>query len=206
MDATAVLLVLGPIVLAYLIGAIPFGIVVARLSGGPDPRSQGSGRTGGANVLRAMGFRMAAVAGLLDVAKGMLATAIPLWLGAGSGVAIACALAAIIGHSRSVYIGFGGGRGVSPGLGGLLVLAPLAALVALPVFVLVFAVSRISSLASLSASAVAGLAMLVIALATRLPVVYLVYAVAGAGLIWLFHHDNIARLLAGQERRFDLRR
>lgn len=202
MDPSTLLLTVGPIVAAYLIGGIPWGIVIARLIGGPDPRTVGSGRTGGANVARTLGARWAIVAGLLDVLKGAVAAAIPIVLGSGAIVVVLAALVAIVGHSRSPYIGFGGGRGVSVGFGGLLAIAPPAALVAIPVFVLVLAATHISSIASLSSSAVAGLAMVVIAAISGLSPVYYAYAVAGTALIWAFHHDNIRRLLAGEERRF----
>jgi acyl phosphate:glycerol-3-phosphate acyltransferase len=202
MDASTLLLTVGPIVAAYLIGGIPWGIVIARLIGGPDPRTVGSGRTGGANVARTLGARWAILAGLLDVLKGAVAAAIPIVLGSGAIVVVLAALVAIVGHSRSPYIGFGGGRGVSVGFGGLLAIAPPAALVAIPVFVLVLAATHISSIASLSSSAVAGLAMVAIAAISGLSPVYYVYAVAGTALIWAFHHDNIRRLLAGEERRF----
>ncbi len=119
---------------AYFIGGIPFGIVVARLVGGRDPRSIGSGRTGGANTLRAIGPRWALVSGLLDAAKGSVAVLIPRVLGFGPEFEVLGALVAIVGHSRSPYIGFGGGRGVSVAWGTLVVIQPLVALAILPVF------------------------------------------------------------------------
>ena len=118
MDLPTLAITVGPIVAGYFIGGIPFGIVVARVVGGPDPRSLGSGRTGGANVMRALGFRAAVVAGLLDAAKGAVAAAIPLLLGSGPLVQVLAALAAILGHSRSPYIRFGGGRGIAPASAG----------------------------------------------------------------------------------------
>ncbi|HEX5465143.1 MAG TPA: glycerol-3-phosphate 1-O-acyltransferase PlsY [Candidatus Limnocylindrales bacterium] len=207
MDVLGSLVVtVGPIVAAYLIGGIPWGIVIAKVVGGPDPRTVGSGRTGGANVARTLGPRWAALAGILDVLKGVVAAAIPIVLGSGSVVVVLAALVAIIGHSRSPYIRFGGGRGVSVGLGGLLAIAWPAALVAVPVFVLVLVVTHISSIASLSSTAVAGLAMIVMTALSGLPPIYYLYAVAGTALIWAFHHDNIRRLLAGEERRFGVPR
>jgi glycerol-3-phosphate acyltransferase PlsY len=206
MDLQALAITVGPIVAGYFIGGIPFGIVVARVLGGPDPRSLGSGRTGGANVARALGLRAAIVAGLLDAAKGAVAAAIPLLLGSGPLVQVLAALAAILGHSRSPYIGFGGGRGIAPGFGGLAVIQPLIALAIVPIFGIILVASRISSLASLTSSALAMVGLLIAVAVFGMNPAYAVYAVGGAAMIWLFHSDNIQRLLAGQERRIEFRR
>ena len=205
MDTGRVAIAVVVVVAAYLIGAIPWGVVVARITGGPDPRTIGSGRTGGANVLRALGPRAAAASGLLDVLKGVVAVLLAIVLGGGLELQILAALAAIVGHSRSAFIGFSGGRGIAPGYGGLIVIQPLAALVAIPVFILVLAISRYSSLASLTATAVAALVIVVMVVATALPGLYVVYAITAGGMIWLFHLDNIRRLLAGTERKIELR-
>jgi glycerol-3-phosphate acyltransferase PlsY len=194
------------IVAAYLIGGIPWGVVIARLTGGPDPRTIGSGRTGGANVMRALGPRAAAVSGLLDVGKGIVAVLIAIAAGGGLGLEILAALAAIVGHSRSIFIGFSGGRGIAPGFGGLIVIHPIAALVVMPVFAIVLLVSRYSSLASLTATALGAAAVVATVVLFEQSGLYAVYAIAAAGMIWLFHLDNIQRLLAGSERRIEWRR
>lgn len=194
------------VVLAYLIGGIPWGVVIARVTGGPDPRTIGSGRTGGANVMRALGPRAAAASGLLDVLKGIVAVVIAIAVGGGLLVQILAALAAILGHSRSVFIGFAGGRGIAPGFGGLIVLHPIAALVVAPAFVVVLLVGRYSSLASLTATAIGALTVIGTVVAFDLSPLYAIYAIAAAGMIWLFHFDNIQRLLAGSERRIEIRR
>jgi acyl phosphate:glycerol-3-phosphate acyltransferase len=206
MDTGGVLVAVISVVAAYFIGGIPFGVVVARVVGGPDPRTVGSGRTGGANTLRALGPAAALVAGLLDAAKGAVAVAIPILLGGGILIQALAALAAIVGHSRSPYIGFAGGRGVAPGFGGLLVIQPWIAALIVPVFFGVLAVSRYSSLASLTASATGGAVLAGLAVVTHLHVGYVAYAVAGPALIWLFHADNIQRLLSGEERKIEFRR
>src|SRR6185369_14890382 len=149
MDTGQVLLGAAVVVAAYLIGGIPFGVVMARITGGPDPRTIGSGRTGGANTMRALGARRALVAGLLDAAKGSVAVLIAIALGGGLLLQVLAALAAILGHSRSIWIGFAGGRGIAPAFGGLLVIAPVVALIIVPIFLIVLVVSRYSSLASL---------------------------------------------------------
>jgi glycerol-3-phosphate acyltransferase PlsY len=189
------------LIAGFLMGGIPFGIIVPRLIGGPDPRTLGSGRTGGANVSRAVGFRWAAVSGLLDVAKGSAAVLLVVAIGGGVVPQVLAALAAIVGHSRSPFIGFHGGRGVAPATGGALIIAPLILAVILPIFVIVIAVTRISSLGSLGASLIGGVAMIAATLVLPLPPIYFVYGVGVPGLIWLFHHDNIQRLLSGKERR-----
>lgn len=194
------------IVAAYLIGGIPWGVVYARVTGGTDPRTIGSGRTGGANVMRALGPRAALASGLLDVLKGVAAVVIAIVVGAGLGVQVLAALAAILGHSRSVFINFSGGRGIAPGWGGLIVLQPIAALIVVPVFVVVLLVGRYSSLASLTATTVGALTTIATVLLFELSPLYAIYGVAAAALIWLFHRDNVERLLAGSERRIEFRR
>jgi len=206
MDTGQVLIGAAVVVAAYLIGAIPFGVVVARISGGPDPRTVGSGRTGGANTMRALGPRLALVAGLLDAGKGSVAVLIAIALGGGLLLQILAALAAILGHSRSVFIGFAGGRGIAPAFGGLLVIAPIVALIIVPIFVIVLLVSRYSSLASLTATAIGALLVIAMVVLYQLSPLYAIYALAAAGMIWLFHLDNIQRLLAGSERQIEWRR
>lgn len=201
MDTPNLLLAVALVVAAYVIGGIPWGVIVAKVTGGPDPRSIGSGRTGGANVMRALGPRLALVAGLLDVAKGAAAVLLARVLDAGTAVEVVAALAAIIGHSRSVFLGLGGGRGVAPSFGALLVFHPLIAAVIIPLFVAIIAITKYSSVGSLTASALAGVLLAVATAVTPLdPWLYL-YAGGGAVLIWLFHTDNLQRLLAGQERK-----
>jgi glycerol-3-phosphate acyltransferase PlsY len=206
MDTGQVLVGAAVVVAAYLIGGIPFGVVMARISGGPDPRTIGSGRTGGANTMRALGARRALVAGLLDAAKGSVAVLIAIALGGGLLLQVLAALAAILGHSRSIWIGFAGGRGIAPAFGGLLVIAPVVALIIVPIFLIVLVVSRYSSLASLTATAIGALIVILMAILYQLSPLYVVYAVGAAGMIWLFHLDNIQRLLAGSERQIEWRR
>ena len=124
------------LVVGYLLGGIPFGIIIPRLIGGVDPRTIGSGRTGGANVSRAVGFRWAAVSGLLDVAKATVAILLVIAIGGGAVPQVVAGLAAIVGHSRSPFIGFHGGRGVAPATGGAIIIAPIILAAIFPVFVL----------------------------------------------------------------------
>ncbi len=189
------------IAVGYVIGGIPWGVIVAKVAGGPDPRTIGSGRTGGANTMRALGPQLALVAGILDMLKGTAAILLARALGAGVEVEVLAGLAAIIGHSRSLFLGFGGGRGVAPAFGGLLAFQPLVALAVLPVFGGVIVITRYSSLGSLSGSAFGGILLAVLTATTPLsPWLYL-FSIGATGLVWLFHWDNIGRLLRGQERK-----
>ena len=184
----------------YLIGAIPSGVLIGRLRG-IDPRDTGSGRTGTTNALRSLGPRWAAAVALLDVAKGIIAVVAGGAIGPEPWVAALAGVAAVVGHVRSVFIGFGGGRGVATGAGAMLVLAPLAVVASLPEFGLVVWSTRLVSLGSILAAVTVAL------VATAL------YAVGWAGIeavvaaaliglvVVLAHADNIQRLMAGTERR-----
>jgi len=196
------------LVTAYLAGSIPFGIIAARLSGGTDPRSIGSGRTGGTNALRALGRKWALAVVLGDLAKG----AGPVLLariatGGDSTIEVLCAAAAVLGAWRSAFLGFrGGGRGVGTGVGTMLILQPIAVVLAAPVFFGVILLTRYVSLGSLIGSAAMLPATLLIWVVAQgwVPPVQIAWAGVGAAIIWLAHADNIDRLLHGQERKFDL--
>lgn len=196
---------------AYLSGSIPFGLVVARLTGGPDPRSVGSGRTGGTNALRALGRRRAAVVSAGDILKGALpvlavraisAEGAEVWTSTWTVIA---ALFAVIGATRSVWVGFKGGRGIATGFGTALAVAPLALATVSPIFLIVIWRTRIVSLGSLSAAALFAPALFFIShIGTgALDGALIAYGVVGPALVWLAHADNIARLRAGTERTFD---
>lgn len=195
------------VVVAYLAGSIPMGVLVAKASGGPDPRTVGSGRTGGTNALRALGRKLALVVVLGDVLKGALPVLLARILTADdAAVEVACGLATVVGASRSIFLGFGGGRGVGTGVGTMLVILPAAVLLAAPVFVVVILVTRYVSLGSLLASAALAVIVALWWLAANgsVPLAYPVYAVVGGAMVWLAHADNIDRLIHGKERKFDL--
>ena len=189
------------VAIAFVIGGIPWGVIISRVAGGPDPRTIGSGRTGGSNMMRALGPRWALLSGLLDAAKGSAAVLLAYAVGGGAGLAVFAALAAVIGHSRSIFMGFHGGRGVAPSWGALLVMQWWVALAIIPLFAGVILVTRYSSLGSLTASASAGVLLAIATYAIPLDPWYYVYAVGGVVLIFGFHHDNIGRLLSGKERK-----
>ena len=193
-------------VVGYLAGSLPFGVIVARLTGGPDLRTVGSGRTGGTNALRALGRRRAFVVTVLDVLKGALPVLAARLVTGDAVVEVAAGLGAVLGSSRSIFLGFSGGRGVGTGVGTLLVIAPVALLVATPVFLGIILVTRYVSLGSLAGSATLPIVVFAMWLAAdgSMPLVYVLYALFGAIVVWSAHADNIDRLLHGTERKFDL--
>ncbi|MBI3751526.1 MAG: glycerol-3-phosphate 1-O-acyltransferase PlsY [Chloroflexi bacterium] len=194
--------------LAYLSGSIPFGVLVARATGGQDPRSIGSGRTGGTNTLRALGRKWAAVVVGGDLLKGAVPVLLARILTQGdSSIEVLCAAAAVLGAWRSAFLGFaGGGRGVGTGVGTMLIIQPLAVVLAAPVFFGAILVTRYVSLGSLLGSAAMFPATLIIWAVAQgwVPPADLAWAMVGPVLIWIAHADNIDRLLHGQERKFDL--
>jgi glycerol-3-phosphate acyltransferase PlsY len=189
------------IAFGYLVGSLPMGVIVARLTGGQDPRTVGSGRTGGTNALRAMGPARAVAVGLLDLAKGAIAILVASRAGAPDLVAALTGLAAVFGAWRSVFLGFGGGRGVAAGVGGMLAVSVPIVLIAAPVFLGLIWWTRYVSLGSLLGTAFGALLSVVFVLLGWLPAPWLVYTIGGTVIVWLAHRDNIERLLAGTERK-----
>jgi acyl phosphate:glycerol-3-phosphate acyltransferase len=187
--------------LGYLIGSLPMGVIVARATGGVDPRTVGSGRTGGTNALRAMGPRRALAVGLLDVAKGAVPILVAEWAGALTGVAALVGLAAVCGAWKSLFLRFGGGRGVATSVGGMLAISIPVVLIAAPVFVGVIYVTRFVSLGSILGTAAGALVSLVFVTLGWLDGAWLLFTVGAAVVVWVAHLDNIQRLLAGTERR-----
>ncbi|HEY9538801.1 MAG TPA: glycerol-3-phosphate 1-O-acyltransferase PlsY [Kiloniellaceae bacterium] len=177
----------------YLLGSVPFGLLLTRMAGLGDLRSIGSGNIGATNVLRTGHKSLAAATLLLDAGKGAAAVLIAKqW---GPDMALVAAFGAVLGHLFPVWLGFRGGKGVATTLGVLLALAlPLGAASCL-LWLLVAVVFRYSSLAALVAVAAAPVvAWLLLA---DLQMVQLTAALAV--LVWLRHHENIRRLLTGQE-------
>jgi glycerol-3-phosphate acyltransferase PlsY len=189
--------------MGYLIGSLPMGVIVARLTAGTDPRTVGSGRTGGTNALRAMGWGRAITVGLLDLAKGAVPILIARALGAPIEVQALTGVAAVMGAWKSVFLGFHGGRGVASGVGGMLVVSPLICLIAAPAFFIIIGVTRYVSLGSLLGTAFGAAVAILFVLAGALEPAWLLYVLPGLAIVWIAHRDNIGRLLAGTERRFD---
>lgn len=177
----------------YLLGSIPFGLVLTRLAGGPDPRSIGSGNIGATNVLRTGNKVLAAATLLGDTLKGTVAV-LAAGFYAGQDAALAAGLGAFLGHLFPVWLRFRGGKGVATYIGLLLGLYWPGALVFCFIWVVVAAASRYSSLAALVASAVTPLFMWFSgAQNSALLFIFL------TTLLWIMHRANIRRLLAGSE-------
>lgn len=195
------------VLLAYLIGALPFGLLVGRLAGGVDLREHGSGRIGATNALRTVGLAGAAITFLLDLAKGALAVLLVGWLyvagppGSPPWVAAACGIAAVAGHIRSVFIGFRGGRGVATFAGAMLATAPWTVAIVMPLGALIIWRSRFVSLGSLIGVLLAPVVTTVLVLLGQATWAAVALALGGAALVTTAHRDNIARLRAGTERR-----
>jgi acyl phosphate:glycerol-3-phosphate acyltransferase len=193
--------------LAYLIGAIPFGMLAGSLAGGVDLRQHGSRRTGTTNALRTLGMGWAIAVFVLDVAKGAVAVLLAQALyqagpaGSPEWVAAAAGVAAVVGHNRSVFIGFTGGRGVATSAGGLLVISPWTLAVIAPLMAVVVWQSRYMSLGSVVAAAAAPAVTAALATIGVVGWAAVAYALATALLVIGSHADNLRRLRDGTERR-----
>jgi glycerol-3-phosphate acyltransferase PlsY len=189
---------IGVVAAAYLFGSVSFATLLVRTFRGLDVREAGSRNAGATNVLRTVGGPLAVATLLLDLAKGTLAvvamrlvTADPAWAGAAG-------FGAVVGHVCPVWFGFRGGKGMATAFGAFLVLAPLAALSTAAVFAAVVAATRIVSLGSVTAASLLPLATGVL---FGSPDAIVVAASATTALIVVAHRKNIARLIAGSERR-----
>jgi glycerol-3-phosphate acyltransferase PlsY len=192
-----------PLIIAasYLIGSIPFALLLARRWGAADLRRIGSGNLGAANVLRASGLTAGVLVAALDIAKGAVSVVLAQRLGrAGAGPA-AAGVAAIVGHVYPVWLGFRGGKGVATACGVFTVLTPLAVPPARAVFLASVWVTKYISGGSVLASVVLPPAAYV----TGSPGPVVAAAVAASALIVFRHRSNLARLREGTERRFGAR-
>lgn len=200
------------LMLAYLLGSFPTGYLVAQWVKGIDIRQYGSGGTGATNVLRTVGKEAAIAVLIIDLLKGMLAVilakfAFPVILstfpeGAATllwqpWVEMLAGLMAIVGHSRSIWLNFTGGKSAASGLGILLAMAWPVALGAVAAFGITVGISRIVSLGSI----VAAMATIGLMFMTSQPLAYGVFAIIGGVYVILRHRSNIERLLAGTEPR-----
>jgi acyl phosphate:glycerol-3-phosphate acyltransferase len=203
------------LVVAYLLGSFPTGFLLGKVLQGIDIREHGSRSTGATNVLRTLGKGPGAMVLGVDILKGVLAialaqfvyrsdsgllTQVPAAVSAGAWepwVIILAGLAAILGHSKSIWLGFQGGKSVATGLGILLMLNWQVGLATFGVFGLVIALSRMVSLSSISAA----LALPILMAVLHQPLAYLLFGVAGGLYVVWRHWTNIERILAGTEPR-----
>lgn len=184
----------------YIIGAIPFSYLIAKWGKGVDIREHGSGNVGATNVLRTCGKVPGGLAYAMDGLKGL----VPVYLAVTflpdyPVLHVVLALMLIVGHSKSCFIGFKGGKASMTGLGALLGMAPLPGLLTGLVAVTVIALTRIVSVGSLSAA----FAVVPIALSLKTPLPYTVFAGMAALLVIVRHKANIQRLLQGTEHKFN---
>ncbi|BAU11502.1 membrane protein [Leptolyngbya sp. NIES-3755] len=202
------------LIVAYLLGSIPTGYLAGRLLKGIDIREAGSGSTGATNVLRTIGKIPALIVLLIDIGKGALAIAavnyaftyLPGWLyyskivgldfGVWQPVMVTLAgLAALFGHSKSIWLGFSGGKSVATSLGILLAMNWMVALSTVGVFALSLGITRIVSISSIT-GAVSVIAFMIL---FGQPLPYLLFAIAGGAYVIWRHRSNIQRILEGTE-------
>lgn len=216
------MLVTGFIVIAiigYLLGSIPFGLIVSKWKANIDIRKYGSGRTGGTNVLRTIGKKAFLMVAILDILKGAIAVIVagiifPIMFGqdyliignSGLGLIFAqviAALAAMAGHIWPIFLNFKGGRGVATFFGGLIALCPPAGLFGGEAMIIGAGLSGFASLGSIIGVVGAYAILVPLTLIYGLPIEYLGYTLIGTLLILFVHRGNIRRLLSGKERRLN---
>ena len=186
-------------VLAYLIGSIPTGYIVVKLAKNMDIRQIGSGSTGATNVKRVMGKKWFFIVLLLDGIKGIIPVLLAKWLvipysniGLAPVIAAACA---ILGHSKSIFLGFTGGKSVASGVGTIIALSWQGGLLIAAIWALITYTSKYVSLGSIIALALSPFIMYLF----NQPVCYIIYCALGAVYIIYLHRENIKRLLKGEE-------
>jgi len=209
----AVLNLILAMLIGYLFGSIPFGLVISKLKAKTDIRDYGSGRTGGTNVLRTFGRKAFVIVAAGDVLKAAIAVLLAGWImgshsfefgflsiGAPAARAIA-GICAIVGHIFPIFARFRGGRGVATFIGGLAALCPVAALFGVEVLIIGASLSGFASLGSLISVVCAYVIMIPLTILYGVQSEYLFFALIGTAIITLAHRDNIKRLLSGKERK-----
>jgi glycerol-3-phosphate acyltransferase PlsY len=194
--------------LAYLLGSIPFGLLIVKAQGGPDIRSAGSGNIGAANVARHAGAVAGALTLLLDAGKGYLAVWLAAhWSGGNMHWMMASAVAAVIGHVFPIWLRFRGGKGVATSLGVFLPICWQAVAAAALLWLVVVAFWRYSSLGSITAAAAMPVLVYLYYSPQRAPATYISLSTILISLLVLAkHRGNLERLIAGKENRLGLRR
>ena len=194
------------IVSGYLLGSIPVGLLVVRAVTGKDVRDVGSGRIGGANVMRAAGPWVALLTGLCDGAKGLLSVYLARAVVGTPAVEALAGLAAVAGHNYSIFIGFKGGAGTATTIGGAIGLWPWSGPILIVVGVAVVAITRYTSVGSITVALLLPIIFTLRAYLADAPWAYLIHGLGTAALTLWALRPNIQRLLAGNERRVSLRK
>jgi glycerol-3-phosphate acyltransferase PlsY len=201
------------ILIGYLLGSIPFGVIVSRYQSKKDVRQFGSGKIGATNVLRTSGPKAAVMVLLGDLFKGIFSVIIAGFIfgnelliignfGLGTLVAqVLAALAAVAGHNWSIFLKFKGGRGVATFFGGLVALCPPAAVIGGEVFIVSAGLTKYASFGSILGTVAAYLVLVPLTIIYKFPIEYLGYALIGSLVIIFMHRDNIYRLVSGTERK-----
>jgi len=204
------------VVIAYLLGSIPFGLIIGKLKGGVDIREHGSGKTGATNVMRTVGTKLGVLTLVLDVVKAAVAVGVAaIIVDRSAGVfyvggvtvywqqvaQVAAGLAAVAGHNWPVFARFKGGRGVTAYFGTLFAIYPPAGIFGAQVLAITALRSRHMSLGSILGAVAAVCLMIPLVVLYDFPLIYLVYGSVVAALLIYEHQDNIKRLRRGTERR-----
>ncbi|NQT74096.1 MAG: glycerol-3-phosphate 1-O-acyltransferase PlsY [Chloroflexi bacterium] len=201
------------VLIGYLLGSIPFGLIIGKLVRGIDIREYGSGNIGFTNVLRNVGVKAGAVTLVCDIGKGAIPALLAIIIVGDStaeigsitiddqGAQVIAAIAAVIGHNWSIYLRFRGGKGVDTTLGGLIAMSPLVGLACLIIGVAIIAITRYVSVGSMLGGMIGVVILTPLVITDHEPVEYLIYAVIVALLILVRHRDNIQNLRAGTERK-----
>lgn len=204
---------LAVILIGYILGSIPSGVLIAKRFARVDVTEYGSGKTGATNVLRTAGKKAAALVVGLDVLKGALAVVFAgvivggnylVWREFGLGLMAAqvlAALAAMAGHNWSIFLKFRGGRGVATFFGGLAALSPVIALFGGEVFIIGAGLTKFASVGSIAGVVGTYTILVPLTIMNGFPIEYLVYTLVGTIAIVIMHRENIVRLLAGKERK-----
>ena len=185
------------IVIGYLLGAIPFGLIVGKNIYGIDLREHGSNNTGATNAFRVLGPMPALFVGIPDMLKGVLAVYFAQLLSANPVIMVVAGIAAICGHNWSMWMKFRGGRGVATSVGVLLMLAPKVVGIVLVVFIILVAITRYVSLGSVTGGILVPFLMWYF----EYPLVIKIFGIVVAIFIVLRHRANIKRLLNGTENK-----
>jgi glycerol-3-phosphate acyltransferase PlsY len=211
------------IMLSYLVGSIPTGIIVTKAVGGIDIRKHGSGNAGGTNVMRVLGWKHGLLVILLDACKGVLAVVVIARLHYGSMpfsnltpfddftlVQIIAGIAAVVGHIWTIFAGFRGGKGIATALGMLLMIITIDMIIAIGVFIIVVTISRYVSLGSLIGAVAVPLSLVVRENIFNVDIpgyhTILPFIIALSLLVIYTHRKNVVRILNGTENKLSFKK